>query len=55
MEIHAINHYRITKEVFIVKDDEFDLELLKLSLNTHVQHRLGIQEQGLIICISYIV
>lgn len=53
--MHAIHHYRLIKEVFIVKDDEFNLKLLKLSRNTQVQHGIGIQEQGLTMCTSYVV
>lgn len=54
VEIYAINYYKITKEVLTVKD-EFSLELLKLSLNTHVGHWIEIQERGLTTFIFCIV
>lgn len=55
VEIYAINYYKITKEVRTVKD-EFSLELLKLSLDTHVEHWIEIQEgclMTLIFCIIW--
>ena len=38
-----------------MKDDESNLELLNLSLKTHIQNEIGIQEQSLKMCISHIV
>ena len=38
-----------------MKDDESILELLNLSLKTHIQNEIGIQEQSLKIFISHIV
>ena len=39
----------------LYKDDESSLELLNLSLKTHTQNEIGIQEQSLKMCISHVV